>query len=311
MKSTVTDYPNILAAAQGLLGEAVQIANESGLAFAVVGGWAPFLRNSRPVEHPGTKDVDLLFEKGAEPGALQHVVGEFLGAGYIPSAKHEFQILRELRVAGRAFIFNVDLLHPAESSRNPELFVDHLELPVPSSEFRSDSYFLKSIMIPDAAFIFEGHASQFEVDCELPMGQTVTSAVPLISEAALIITKCDSCKSAKRQRDAFDIFLTVVQSHDYDGLVQSFLSLKENHRDVYNSIYAVIETLQTKHIFARNVMRFLPKPIPNVSLSAMEAFEAKGAEETMVSTIEDQMRRFFHDIQLDEKASLDGKSFAG
>jgi len=295
-------YPSILSAAQGLLGEAVTIVRGANLPFAVVGGWAPYLRNATPIAHPGTKDVDLLFEKGAQSGALQDVVRRFISNGYIPSAKHEFQILRELNVSGSAFMFNVDLLHPEEESKNPDLFVDHLQLPVPSREYCSDRYFVKSIMIPKASFIFDGHFSHSQVQCELPSGRTCTVEVPLISETAVIITKAGSCKSPKRQRDAFDIFVTIAQSVDYHSLVNSFLCLKRDNRDVYNTVYAIKKAVASNS-FVENSCRYLPASSIDFRAGvngSLSSFEECGRQ---AASVRDCMNKFFDDIELDEKAS--------
>ena len=108
-------FPNLKSAYLGLLGEACQIADTTGLSYAVCGGWSPFLRNSNPIHHPGTKDVDLLFSDGIKVDALHDVVKSFLKAGYLPSAKHEFQILRIFQVNNCELAFNIDLLHPSES----------------------------------------------------------------------------------------------------------------------------------------------------------------------------------------------------
>lgn len=57
-------YSSVSQALKGLLVESVSIAQSANLEFAVVGGWSPLLLNSRPIPHPGTRDVDLLFHQG-------------------------------------------------------------------------------------------------------------------------------------------------------------------------------------------------------------------------------------------------------
>ena len=78
--------------------------------------------------YPGTKDVDVLFEDGFVEKQLEPVIHSFLESGFLVSAKHKFQVLRVLRVAEEQCIFNVDLLHPSESTETPEMFVHHLDL---------------------------------------------------------------------------------------------------------------------------------------------------------------------------------------
>ncbi len=120
------EYEDLEAARLGLLGESVDIVASLSIQYVVVGGWAPYLRNSSPIAHPGTYDVDVLFLKGRTPGYLADVVKAFICGGYLPSAKHRFQLLRELRVGATSLVFNVDLLHPSESEHPSVEFVDHL-----------------------------------------------------------------------------------------------------------------------------------------------------------------------------------------
>src|SRR4051794_10986144 len=115
-------YPSILAGAQGLLCDAVDLVKSTRLEFAVVGGWSPFFLNGdRQISHPGSRDVDLLFRGGAERGALAPVFDALENAGYFHSAKHEFQMLRVLEINGEKFVFNVDLLHAEQAASAPEL----------------------------------------------------------------------------------------------------------------------------------------------------------------------------------------------
>src|SRR6266566_9971104 len=105
-------YPSLLSATKGLLGEVVQTVGPANVGdFAVIGGWSPFFLNGSPIPHPGSRDVDLLFREGRTEHSLSTVVETLLEAGYLHSAKHEFQLLRLLDVAGTTFVFNVDLLH--------------------------------------------------------------------------------------------------------------------------------------------------------------------------------------------------------
>jgi hypothetical protein len=109
-------YPDKLTACQGILGESVEIVRSMGLPFAVVGGWSPFYLNNPTGLHPGSKDVDLLFSEAVEVKGLAKVVEHFLGRGYLPSAKHDFQLLRIVGGGKGQFVFNVDFLHPKEST---------------------------------------------------------------------------------------------------------------------------------------------------------------------------------------------------
>jgi|SRR5581483_5010600 len=115
----ICSYPDLLTAARGILCDAVRIATDAGKPFVVIGGWSPFILNSGTIPHPGTHDVDLLFERAASVNELGAVVNAFLSHGYISSAKHAFQLLRLARVRDRDFVFNVDFLHSTIKQSHP------------------------------------------------------------------------------------------------------------------------------------------------------------------------------------------------
>jgi hypothetical protein len=54
------DYPDQQSAAMGPLGEVSTLLVNQIVDFVIIGGWLPFLFNSRPIPHPGTFDVDIL-----------------------------------------------------------------------------------------------------------------------------------------------------------------------------------------------------------------------------------------------------------
>ena len=221
-------YENIQSAAKGLLVESCAIANETGFTYVVCGGWSPYLRNSSPIPHPGTKDVDLLFEAGHEMYELRDVVKLFLSRGFLHSAKHEFQLLRSVNVDGHQFVFNVDLLHPMETRNAPELFVDHWELPVPIDDFGKAKFTSKSIALPDSNFVFQGH-----VENEIVESMGKTADVPLIDETALLVTKSKSFKSVKRSRDIFDAYLAITQPRDAETFKEKLANLKSHDGETF------------------------------------------------------------------------------
>jgi len=181
----------------------LQLRTPLGEPFAVIGGWSPFLLNSHPIRHPGTADVDLLFAEGVTPGQLHECYRLFLDAGYYPFAKHEFQLVWLATVGSRELAFNVDILHPDEHTMH-DLFVDHIELPVPMTPFIKRYLKLKSVVIPASRFVFRfNRLVQVEVRSVSPSGGVQSTNVPVIDEAGLLVTKSHSFKSPKRKRDLF------------------------------------------------------------------------------------------------------------
>ena len=173
----------------------------------VVGGWCSVLNNARPdaLHHPGTKDVDLLFERGAEEGTLREVVESMIDRGYVPSAKHGFQLVRLAVVGDRELAFSVDLLHPTPGRVEAVgvEFSKHIDLGVEQSQGVDAEARVVSIGTPamDLAFLHDLSAEHV-VDGD---------NIRFLNDAGLILSKSKSVESDKRTRDSFDLFLAVTQ----------------------------------------------------------------------------------------------------
>ena len=154
------DFETVQEAAKALLVDAVRCVAKTAHRFAVVGGWSPVLLNAGEIPHPGTADVDLLFEEGATTNSLQEVVRTLLDSGFYPSAKHAFQLIRPAIVAGQTLYYNVDLLHPSEAlpafPSDSDMFVDHIQLEIPLGTAAAGLYRGKSIAAPHSGFVFKG-----------------------------------------------------------------------------------------------------------------------------------------------------------
>lgn len=210
------DYEDLASAAKGVLAEAASIANSLGHKYVVIGGWSSYLLNTGAIVHPGTKDVDLLFEQGGRPGELKEVIEAFLAAGFISSAKHPFQVLRLLRVGDREFVFNVDFLHHSPDENLDELFVDHLML-----DERVVRYTYQSIIVPMSTLLFsDASVDEYVLTCRMPSGDDETIRIPLMTEFGTILTKHQSMYGIKRRRDAFDVLLAILQARDVAALAK-------------------------------------------------------------------------------------------
>ena len=62
------------------------------------------------IRHPGTRDVDVLFNDDRE--SIRNAVELFLASGFVLSAKHEFQLLKTLSVGGQ----RVRIQHRSDAS---------------------------------------------------------------------------------------------------------------------------------------------------------------------------------------------------
>lgn len=212
------NYSSLGAAARALLVETCTALNGRSVEYVIAGGWVPVLRrrSDMGLNHPGTRDVDVLFNDNRE--AIRIAVELMLKNGFVLSAKHEFQLLRSLHVGSREFVFNVDLMHPAEASTRAEMFEDIMDLGI-GSNYDEAAPKVKSICFPSSAIIFEQNLwTRLRVAATDFNGKDSECDVPLMDEAALILSKAASVKQDKRPRDAFDIYFLLAGS---DGRVIS------------------------------------------------------------------------------------------
>ena len=242
------NYPTVEEAVRGLLGDVAAILERVGEPYVVIGGWSPVLLAHGDVRHPGTRDVDLLFNGGDARLQLDGVFRRFLERDYLPSAKHPFQLIRVLQVSGQPMAFNVDLLHPRHDESDApidELFVEQLDLGVPLTDFLKDQYFMKSIVTPDIAFVFEDQRwAEVEFSSRLPDGSDGSGVVRVIDELALVVSKARSVTSVKRERDAFDIALSVAQARDPEALRAAARDLEDRRSATFSLLGYVLDAVQ-------------------------------------------------------------------
>ncbi len=252
-------YDTLLAGAQGLLCKVATDLASIGIDYLVIGGWCPYLRNTVPgLPHPGSRDVDVLFRDGATEMELHEVVAELLQKGFILSAKHDFQLLLPLFVGSQQFVYNVDLLHPSESKRDPELFVNHFEFDIPEDNVLRKLRMVRSIVLPNSALLFDGYWSDMPIEGILPDGTAQQVEFPLIDEAGLVLSKCESMKLRKRPRDAYDVYLMLRQQTREDTL-NKLADLCASNEDVNSVFEDAVDYLGKRgHVFEENVARYLP-----------------------------------------------------
>lgn len=155
--------------------------------------------------HPGTRDVDVLMID--ELQAVRSAAGALLANRFRPSAKHEFQLLRDAAVGSRDFVFNVDLMHPYEASDTPQMFNDIFDLGVNDAYDPRGSRHAKSIAFRSAEIVYQERLfTQVTVNGADLDSTPCKHDVPLLSAPAFLLSKCESVSIPKRTRDAFDIY---------------------------------------------------------------------------------------------------------
>lgn len=236
------EFKTINDAACCLLGESVSIINQFAADYVIIGGWSPYLRYNSGKIHPGTKDVDVLFHNANNVDAIKDIIIGFLERGFLLSAKHDFQLIKLYNVSGREFAFNVDVLHPTKSAIKIEddMFVKHLDVEVPISSLRSDTYKFKSIVQPEAECIFsETMHDNFDLNYTNSNGQNENVQFELLNDIGCLFSKSTSCQNSKRHRDSFDIYLSITNNDNYDGLIKKILKLKTSESSAFNSLIAL------------------------------------------------------------------------
>jgi len=204
---------HIIKYAGELLHESVTKINALDKSYCIVGGWIPYIQF--PDQHPGTKDVDILFHSGSKEEDLKEIIEHFLNDGYCISAKHDFQLLKKEEIGGRKYIFNIDLLHPILEKQDSDLFVDHLELELMDTYERVKK--MRSIALPYAKHFFtQGLVTKLDYKGE---------KIPVLDNTGFILSKFPSARKTKRPRDIFDIYL--ILSND-SGVYEKLNALKED-----------------------------------------------------------------------------------
>jgi len=234
--------------AKVLLRETCTILNDLQTEYIVVGGWTPFLLNNSKFAHPGTKDVDVLFRDGYIKGNLKNVFSAFFAAGFSPSAKHPFQVLKPYKIGQQSFTFNVDILHPSESRIDPDLFVDHFDFGFRPLIGSDGNLHARSIVLPSADILFHGFSDTIELSEHLNDGGPKLEA-NLMNLIGLIATKSESFLNVKRERDAYDLFIAYNQG-DLD--VVASLETLYGSAGGASDVSKFVDML---HCFANNIMR--------------------------------------------------------
>lgn len=212
----------------------------------VIGGWCPYLRNRSGIPHPGTLDVDILFKRGECEGSLRPAIDALRQAGFILSAKHSFQLLREKAVRGERLIYNVDLLHPSMNDTHPGTFADHLDLDVPLDEEERRVKKVTSIVLPNSAVLFQENLSSKFTEWGITFD--------LVDFTGMFITKMDSCQKQKRERDAFDLFVALKSDQiDFPAIAR----IRKGNSRVNKSLNLLSEYMENHGAtFDENVAKF-------------------------------------------------------
>jgi hypothetical protein len=166
-----------------------------------------------------------------------------------------------IKVGAEELAFNIDILHPNEQGRRG-MFADHIELPVPLTPFLKQQLRMKSIAVPASRFIFTYQRIRtVSVEQTASSGEKMATAVPVMDEAGLIVTKSYSFRNPKRSRDLFDIYLAVKQCGDRPEVTSFLRRLKKEVSDTFNTLHAIEAAMTRTPGLLASVNEHLPEPL--------------------------------------------------
>lgn len=240
------------AAAEALLTDVCRVLN--GLDYVIVGGWVPYLRSDHPsLVHPGTRDVDVLFKNDLP--TLIEAVQRLRSDNFLISAKHRFQLLKAMRVGSERLVFNVDLMHPLEDGADLEMQHDIIELDIPDGSEADGKMRMKSICFSASDIIF---TENLWGDIRLPCG----TSIPLMDSAGLVISKCKSLANPKRERDSFDLYMTLTGLSG-SATADTLTRLADKYTEVDVQLAALDGYLKSKsEKFDKNVAKYARRDLP-------------------------------------------------
>lgn len=195
-------FANDESAAFALLEDAARILNEASVDFVIVGGWVPVLFHKHLFGHPGTYDVDiLLHSKSLDDGTFDGAADRMLEDGYLRAVKNRFQAHRILQVGDEELVFHVDFLNEKNQGEQLNLVGGKGKL--------------QSIYTPAMEAVFKYDC--FRQHEKLP-------GVRFPSVETFIASKAVAAGVKKRRRDAFDIYISVMDQ-DWASFADRWLNL--------------------------------------------------------------------------------------
>jgi hypothetical protein len=205
-----------------------------------------------------------------------------LDDGFIPSAKHDFQLLRQLQVGHRQFVFNVDLLHSDEQFKTADLFQDVFDLGLTDDNDPTGKRWIRSVVFRSSKVLLDNNLWSPVVvagnDCDMRYGSV---SIPLLDETALIVSKLQSVQQVKRQRDSYDIFY-VVEGPKKEEIRLKLQFLVAQHPEIVELISSFRKWLDSNHSrFNANVERYARTSVPSAATTMCEFLDAIGRQRSV------------------------------
>ncbi len=113
-----------------------------------------------------------------------------------------------------------------------------------------------SIGVPGAEFLFDGHVEMLDLPFVLPDGSSRTITFPLMRECGTLVTKSGTVMHSKRLRDAFDVYLAIVQARSRDGLLDACRQLNPKWEAQFIALSKLAQTVRNhRNQFCKRVQK--------------------------------------------------------
>lgn len=195
-------------AAMAMLIDVGNLMNRHTIDYAVIGGWIPYLFNSKPIPHPGTFDVDIVLNTALSKEQVIKALDQMIfDRGYLRAPKNSFQIYKKMTVLEESMIFHVDFLHRKYADDSDDLT-------------RSWGRYQSISTVGTDVIFTEKETRNEKVTMVSSAGENISANITFASEAGFLCSKGRSVGLGKRDRDGFDIYLVITQSTDIQKLIQ-------------------------------------------------------------------------------------------
>jgi hypothetical protein len=210
--ATKRDYTaEAVEAAKAVLLEIPLILGEYYDDVVLVGGWIPaFLAPASTEPHIGSMDIDLALDhKRLQQAGYQTILNLLLNSGY-RQGEQPFIFMREVKIGGRVFQVEVDLLAGEYSGTSPQ----HRHQPVQDIQARK----AKGC---DLAFDMN---HQVTIEGRLPDGPLLKRNIKIAGIVPFIVMKGYAIVSRSKEKDAYDIYWCLRNfPGGIDAIVADFL----------------------------------------------------------------------------------------
>src|SRR5207302_361518 len=101
-------------------------------------------------------------------------------------------------------------------------------------------------------------------------GAKMTVWIPVIDELGLIVTKCTSVKSLKRDRDALDLYFAVAQARSSKKLIEQLRLLEDQSQKAYLALGEFLKWLERSRGF-EDRFEIAVEKLPYITVAPEEA----------------------------------------